>query len=239
MITLLACSVSGSDHAEMPSSCLGNEIQGSPGIYSLLSALPLAVFRHLQDAQRAPPQVPFSSCASLPFPEDACHLPPVPPLVTSRQLAPRPLLSSVLAEADGEEGMAVHSYLWQWPWWQVQLSLPGTQPGLPPGQRQWALSSWSWHCCPGWHRLGVHKGTSQNGPVSVGGRERSLRGKKAPVRPESQRSPLVLLSFLGLCCPCPGPSPALGLLQLRAAISCSVSCLAFRGDLLCPQGHFV
>lgn len=51
-ITHLACSVSGSDHAEMPRSCLGNEIQSSPGSHSLLC--PLAVFCHLHDAQTVP-----------------------------------------------------------------------------------------------------------------------------------------------------------------------------------------
>lgn len=71
------------------------------------------------------------------------------------------------------------------------------------------------------------------------GWERSLRGKKAPICPESQRSPLVLLSFLGLCCPCPGPSPALGLLQLRAAISRSVvTCSAPRVTSSREPFHF-
>lgn len=172
MITLLACSVSGSDHAEMPSSCLDNRDKQSWESFSSLLC-PLAVFGHLHDAQTVPSigathQLCLPSVSARMLPSPSCS--PHRSHPTSRRLAPRPLLSSVPAEADGKEDVAVGSYLWQWPWWQVQLSLAGTQPGLPSGQRQWALSSWSWHCCPGWHRLGAHKGTSQNWPVGVGGR---------------------------------------------------------------------
>lgn len=71
-----------------------------------------------------------------------------------------------------------HDDLWQCPWWQAQLSSGGAQPGLPSGQRQWALSSSYWHFCLGWHRLGAHKGTSQRVPVKPAGQ----RQKKAPGR---------------------------------------------------------
>lgn len=53
MITLLACSVSGSDHAEMPSSCLDNRDKQSWESFSSLLCPP-AVFGHLHDAQTVP-----------------------------------------------------------------------------------------------------------------------------------------------------------------------------------------
>lgn len=88
------------------------------------------------------------------------------PLVISHRFAPHWLYSALAEDLQASANGAGpgRRYLWQCPWWQVQLSSTGAQPGLPSGQRQWALSSWCWHFCLGWHRLGAHRRNSQRWP---------------------------------------------------------------------------